>query len=357
MKINRGKLALADHDELLEHAKEDFDHVVEETKMIKDGKVTIKVKTLSLPTPTYADEGGGMLVQGPGGKPMDVGQDPGQGAGDHHSDYELQKMDFDEFVREYQKYLLKDLELPLIKTAMNGDNPKEEPVLDDFSREGMRCDLDLDMTLEQAFDRAFISQQEVSIDPRIDGWYWSERPTKEKQHKCLEIYVLDVSGSVSGSTLALVRKMIFCLYYYLDKKYSSNERKYIVFQDTSEEKTRDEFFSIESRGGTHISSGLEHALEIAKGYENYDKYLFFFSDFDNSSGDDDKAAKALTALAASFTYMCMSQICADSSKDTSFSKIARNYAQQYHNIAYAQLDNESKIRRAIIDLLTKHENP
>jgi uncharacterized sporulation protein YeaH/YhbH (DUF444 family) len=51
--------------------------------------------------------------------------------------------------------------------------------------------------------------------------------------------------------VTLVRKTIFILWHYLERRYPTNLRRYVVFQDVAEEKTRDEFFCIESGGDAH----------------------------------------------------------------------------------------------------------
>ncbi len=361
MKINRGKIALDEHDKLLEHSKGELDKIVEEAKMVRDGKVTMRVKMLKLPTPVYGEEQptlvrgiSGQGAKGQGTKILEVLG--GSKGGDEHAEYEMRNMDFDEFIKYYQKLLLNDLDLPYMKKKRQGHDFHDEFELNDFSRDGMRCDLDLDMTIEQAYERAFREKKVVTADPRIDGWYWEEKPTQEIQYKSLEIYVMDVSGSVTSSVLGLVRKMIFCLYYYLDHKYTKNERKYIVFQDNADVKSRDEFFSTESKGGTHVSSGLKKALELAEGYNDYDKYLFFFSDFENASSDDELAKKTLYTIAESFTYMCMTNICSPKSADTTpFSTITKEVAEKHSHISYTVLHSETGIREAIINLLTKDD--
>jgi len=75
--------------------------------------------------------------------------------------------------------------------------------------------------------------------------------------------------------LALVRKTIFVLWYYLERRYPTNLRRYVVFQDVANEKTRDEFFCVESSGGTHISSGFEKAMDLLQGVTEHDKFLSY----------------------------------------------------------------------------------
>ncbi|MBI4871841.1 MAG: DUF444 family protein, partial [Candidatus Riflebacteria bacterium] len=145
---------------------------------------------------------------------------------------------------------------------------------------------------------------DYDVDLRQDGWYAVEVPDTERTNRALEVYLLDISGSVSGHNIALIRKFIFILWYYLDRKYSTNARKFVVFQDEAEVVSRDDFFSIESKGGTHISAGLGRARQLLDGFQQYDKYLFFFSDGDNSSSDDYAARKELDETLAAFDMIC-----------------------------------------------------
>lgn len=356
MKINRGKLAQGEHDRLIEYSKSDLDKLIEQKDLVKDGKVTLKLQLLNLPSPTYEGDGdGSSLVRGVSAKDGKKSMQPvdSQQGADDHAEFEYKQIDFDEFIKYYQKLLLKDLDLPIIKKLHSGSDPKEEMELDDFCRDGIRCDLDLEMTLDQAYHRAFQERNsEPNIDPRIDGWYWEEKPTKQPKHNCLEVYVMDISGSVNGNILSLIRKMVFCLYYYLDKKYTKNVRRYILFEDNAIEANRDEFFSTETKGGTHISSGLNLALDITKGYEDYDKYLFFFSDFENASGDDNDSDKALNEIISSFTYVGMSQL-SNNLSSSHFAMYTNEMSKQHDHVSFIQLTTEDQIKEGIYKLLTK----
>lgn len=360
MKINRGKIAQGEHDKLLRHSKTDFDQIVQEKTLVENGKVKMKLKVLTLPIPTYDNEEM-ILVQG--GKNSGKGKDgdkKGQdlqrlcGGGDEHAELEHTELDFDEFVRYYQELLIDELELPRYTKMMQGERPDEEWQWNDFSRDGLPSDLDMDLTLEQAIERtAFDRRTEVSVDPRLDGWYGEEKPTQEPRQNAVEIYVMDISGSVSGSLLGLIRKCIFCLNYYLDKRYAQNKRHYIVFQDVAEEKTKEEFYSCESKGGTHISSGLDLALTIANKYEDYDKYLFFFSDFDNAGSDDDTAVKILSRVIDSLTYIGMSHAATSEDSITNFSRETKKLADEHPHMIYTLLTGEEKIKKIIYNLLAQ----
>ncbi len=360
MKINRGKIAQGEHDKLLRHAKEDFDQIVQEKSLMENGKVKMKLRVLTLPVPTYDNEDV-VLVQGVGkgkGGKAEGGDKKGQmerlcGGGDDHAEWEQTELEFDEFVKYYQQLLLEDLELPRYTKKTQGERPEEEWEWSDFTREGLPSDLDMDLTLEQAIERAAFQHTEVSVDPRLDGWYSEEKPTQEPKQNAVEIYVMDVSGSVSGHFLGLIRKCIFCLWYYLDQRYAQNKRHYIIFQDVAEEKTKEEFFSSESKGGTHISSGLELALDIADKYEDYDKYLFFFSDFDNAGSDDDTAVKILKRALNSVTYIGMSHASTAEDTATNFSKETKKLTEEHPHMIYTMLTGEQKIKKIIYNLLAQ----
>jgi len=182
--------------------------------------------------------------------------------------------------------------------------------LEDEDRHGLMSDLNLEQTMFESLKRNIRERGRVDydVDVRHDGWYFVESDQREKSNRALEVYLLDISGSVSGHNIALIRQFIFILWYFLDRKYSTNARKFIVFQDEAEIVGKEAFFSIESKGGTHISSGLKAALEVRKGYDQYDMFLFFFSDGDNSSSDDETAHGLFESVLDEFDMVCYGRI-------------------------------------------------
>ncbi len=377
MYLNRGKLAQSEHDrKLREYLKKNLNVLVQRQKLVKDGKVKTNISVLDLPTLRFGKPEKEVLGSGSGqggkGNKGQGGADAGGGDGqevldltgtlgsDEHGDTQTVELDFEEFVRLAQEQLIEELDLPPMgNTRMTGDVEKDEDqAMMDIDRLGPAADLNLELTMLESLKRSIREdgRAEYDVDLRHDGWYNTDLPERERTNRALEVYLLDISGSVSGHNIALIRKFIFILWFYLEKKYSTNERKFIVFQDEAETVTRDEFFSIESKGGTHISAGLGKAREVLDGFSQYDRYLFFFSDGDNSSSDDEAARKELETVLDGFDLVCYGRINPCDSPVSPFNKLIREHVESEQNLAFSDikdLENVKQTIHAFLNLITK----
>ncbi|MBI2945061.1 MAG: DUF444 family protein [Candidatus Wallbacteria bacterium] len=377
MYLDRGKLAQIEHDrKLREYLKKNLNVLVQRQKLVKDGKVKTNISVLDLPTLKYGKPEKEVLGSGSGqsgkGKQGKGGKDQGDGepqeildlsgtlGSDDHSESQLVELDFDEFVRLAQEQLIEELNLPPIGRAqITGDVEREEEQdLMDLDRPGSQADLNLELTMLESLGRSIreTGRPDYDVDLRHDGWYNTELPEEERTTRALEVYLLDISGSVSGHNIALIRKFIFILWYYLEHKYTTNVRKFVVFQDEAEEVQRDEFFSIESKGGTHISAGLGRAKAILEGHAQYDRYLFFFSDGDNSSSDDDAARKELDEVLEKFDLVCYGRINPCDSPVSPFNKLVREKVASVKNLAFSDIKDLENVKQTIqgfLNLISK----
>jgi hypothetical protein len=373
MYLDRGKLAQIEHDKKLrESLKKNLSVLVQKQKLVKDGKVKTNIAILDLPTLRFGKPGKESLASGGGqggqGQPGKGGKDQGGGqqqetldlsgvmGSDEHSDAQTVELDFDEFVRIAQEQLLEELDLPPVGTShLTGEVERdEEQELMDIDRSGSTADLDLERTMLESLQRSVRERGKLDydVDLRLDGWYGKELPDREQTTRAVEVYLLDISGSVSGHNIALIRKFIFILWYYLERKYTTNSRKFVVFQDEAEEVSRDDFFSIESKGGTHISAGLGKAKLALEGFEQYDKYLFFFSDGDNSSSDDDAARKSLDETLAAFDLVCYGRINPCDSPISPFNKMVKERLGETKNLAFSDIKDLENVKATIQAFLT-----
>jgi len=375
--FDRGKLAQTEHDKKLrQYLKENLDQLVQKQKLMKNGKVQTDLSTLELPTLRYGSEDKEQLGKGSGGGEGEEGKEQGkkqQGqeaddgdktekvdvtgrlGADEHSDSQKVELDFDEFVRIAQEQLIDELDLPRLNPPrLEGSLLTEDEIEQmDIDRLGVPSDIHLEETMFESLKRNIRDRgvMEYDVDIRKDGWYFSDTPQMDKTNKALEVYLLDISGSVSGHNIALIRKFIFILWYYLDKQYSNNTRRFIVFQDAAEEINLEEFFCIESRGGTHISSGFNQALEGMEAYSQYDKFLFFFSDGDNSSSDDETAKKLFDEILSTFDLFCYGRINPCDSPVSPFNKLARGKVKNKGNLTFTDIRNLDNVKETLKSFL------
>ncbi len=366
MKIHRGRIAQYKHDQLLrEYLKQNLNELIQQKELIIDGKVKTQIATLDLPTLKFGEEGR-FLAQGTGGGGGSGGSG-GLGGGDQvqalggllggdHHGKELQvELDFDEFVKLAQEVLLDELHLPSFhEPARAGEVESQEfAELDDLDRIGLRSDLNLEETMIQSLLRNARERGvlDYDVDVQQDAWYFIEDPTTFENNRSVEVYVLDISGSMRGEYLALVRKTIFVLWHYLERRYPTNLRRYVVFQDVAEEKTRDEFFCVESSGGTHISTGFEKAVELLKGVTEYDKFLFLFTDGETSSGDFDHAKTRFEEALGAFDLVCYGHVNPGGRGIGGFSEYVQETARARDGAVFANLVDLESIRTAMGDFL------
>ncbi len=193
---------------------------------------------------------------------------------------------------------------------------------------------------------------EYDVELSQDGWYFVEDPTDYQNHRSVEVYVLDISGSMRGEYLSLVRKTIFVLWYYLERRYPTNLRRYVVFQDMAEEKTRDEFFCVESSGGTHISAGFERAVELLRGVTEHDKFLFLFTDGETSSGDFDLAKRRFVEALERFDLVFYGHVNPAGRGIGGFSEHVQDAARRSRHAIFANLVDVDAIRKTAAEFLT-----
>jgi len=363
MKIHRGRIAQYKHDALLrDYLKQNLNELIQQKELIVGGKVKTQIATLDLPTLKFGEEGqyvaqgggGGAGAGGSGGTGGDEVQAlGGMLGGDHHGKELTVELDFDEFVRLAQEVLLDELRLPAFHEPIQSGEveTQDTPELDDLDRIGLRADLNLEETMVQSLLRNARErgQLQYEVDVRQDAWYFIEDPATFRNHRSIEIYVLDISGSMRGEYLALVRKTIFVLWHYLERRYPTNLRRYVVFQDVAEEKGRDEFFCVESSGGTHISTGFQKAVELLAGVTEYDKFLFIFTDGETSSGDFDVAKRAYEEALGAFDLVTYGHVNPGGRGVGGFSEHVREASRS--RAVFANLVDLDTIRSAMRDFL------
>lgn len=356
MRIHRGRIAQYKHDALLrEYLKKHLNELIQQKELVIDGRVKTQIATLDLPTLKYGEEaavlarggGGGQGGQGQGLEDMQVLG--GLLGGDHHGGELRVELDFDEFVRLAQEVLLDEIKLPMFTEAPAGGEVEsvDQPELNDLDRVGLRPDLNLEETMLASLQRNLRERGVAEFDVELsqDGWYFVEDPRDDQNHRSVEVYVLDISGSMRGEYLALVRKTIFVFWYYLERRYPTNLRRYIVFQDVAEEKTRDEFFGVESSGGTHISAGFDAAIQLLAGVTEYDRFLFLFTDGETSSGDFDLAKRRFEEALGRFDLVVYGHVNPGGRGIGGFSEFVQDAARRAANALFANLVDVEAIRK------------
>jgi len=131
----------------------------------------------------------------------------------------------------------------------------------------------------------------VIVPVRADLRYRSWKEVKSPQSNAVIVYMMDVSGSMGGEQKELVRLEAFWIDTWLRRNYEGIESRYIVHDVQAKEVDKETFFNLREDGGTRISSALNCCKELLEHHyspDDWNVYLFHFSDGDNSSEADNR---------------------------------------------------------------------
>jgi uncharacterized sporulation protein YeaH/YhbH (DUF444 family) len=251
--------------------------------------VAIPVHDIDIPTFRYGDNSGGIGMgegEGEGGGSTQQG---GEKPGKHI-------LEVDVSMDELADILAEELQLPRIeprgqhrittvRDRYSGIRPVGPAGLRHFKRT-YREALKRQLAMGQ-YDPANPIIIPIKNDLRFRSWTEVRKP----QSNALIVYMMDVSGSMGDEQKEIVRLEAFWIDTWLRRNYEGVESRYIVHDVAAQEVDRKTFFSVREDGGTKISSALVCAKELLE--RNYDPqdwntYLFHFSDGDNSSESDNR---------------------------------------------------------------------
>jgi uncharacterized protein len=260
----------------------------------KEGQryVAIPIHDIDLPTFRFGDNSGG-IGMGEGKEGQGVGQ-----GGDQEGRHLLEVT---VGIDELADLLAEELKLPriqprgahtitTIKDKYTGVRPVGPASLRHFKR-----------TYRQALKRQlslgdYDPDNPVIVPIKDDLRFRSWNEVRKPQSNAVILYMMDISGSMGDEQKELVRLQAFWIDAWLRRNYDGIESRYIVHDVVAHEVDRATFFSIREDGGTRISS----AFTAAKGLldQHYDPndwniYLFHFSDGDNSSDADNKSCVSI----------------------------------------------------------------
>ncbi len=110
---------------------------------------------------------------------------------------------------------------------------------------------------------------------------------EKKEKNVVVINIRDVSGSMNEDKRELVERVFTPLDWYLTGKYDTAEFHYIAHDFRAWETEREDFFGVQSGGGTEISQAYLLAQEILKEYpwSEWNRYVFAAGDGENKRHD------------------------------------------------------------------------
>jgi len=263
----------------------------------KEGKklISIPVPGIDLPHFRYGDNSDGGVGQGDAevGDGVDAGDGEngpgGTAPGAHVLEVEVS-------LEELADILGEELKLPRIQPKGRHQITVVRERYSGIRRTGPESLRHFKRTFRAALRRQIISgsydpENPVIIPIRGDRRYRSWKTIKKPQSNALIIYMMDVSGSMGDEQKELVRLEAFWIDAWLRRNYEGIESRFIVHDVHATEVNRETFFRIREDGGTKISSAFRLCRSLIETHyrpEEWNIYLFHFSDGDNSSESDSR---------------------------------------------------------------------
>ena len=262
----------------------------------KEGKrlISIPVRGIDLPHFRYGDNHDAGVGQGDGKPGQQVGDEDGAGPGGSEPGRHI--LEVDVTLDGLADILGEELQLPRIEPKGKHAITTTKDRYSSIRQTGPESLRHFKRTFRRALRRMIITgiydpENPTIIFERSDRQYRSWKPVKKPHSNAVIVYMMDVSGSMGHEQKELVRLEAFWIDAWLRRNYEGIESRYIVHDVHATEVDRETFFRLREDGGTKISSAFRCCRELLeKRYapNEWNIYLFHFSDGDNSSESDSR---------------------------------------------------------------------
>lgn len=232
-----------------------------------------------------------------GQNPKGVGQGQGDGSGQGQQAGEapgehVLEVEFDP--EELAEILGEELELPRIEPKGKRESNSTQHQYRGLARSGPESLKNFKRTYRTALKRSIATgtynpKRPVIVPIKDDLRYRTFVENQEPRSSAVIIYMMDVSGSMGQEQKDIVRSEAFWLDLWIKRHYRDVETRFIIHDAAAKEVDRDTFFRTRESGGTLISSAYTLAVDLIEEHyppEDWNIYLFHFSDGDNWSQND-----------------------------------------------------------------------
>ena len=328
--------------------------------------VSIPVPRIDLPRFQFGSGEGGGVGQGQGEVGEEVGQgqgqpQPGQGeAGEGEGQHTLE---VDVSLEELAGLLSEELELPNIENKGKKNVESKHYKYTGIVNQGPESLRHFKKTYREALKRSISSgtydpNNPIVIPIKEDKRYRSYKIYNEPVANAVILYMMDVSGSMGDEQKEIVRLTSFWLDTWLQSQYTGLERRYIIHDATAREVDQNTFYRTRESGGTLISSAYRLALKILEEdypVDEWNIYLFHFSDGDNWSGNDtNDCMKMLEGeIMTKANLFCYGQVESRYGSGQFLKDLQRHFGEKNEKLTLAQIKDRDAIMDALKTFLGK----
>lgn len=327
-------------------------------------EITIPLPRIDIPKFSFGGSEQSGVGQGNGevGDEAKQGQpQPGEGeAGDTEGQHSLE---VDVTLEELAHMLSEELELPNIENKGKKNLEDEEVRYSGILRQGPESLHNFRRTYKEALKRSISSGEYDPDNPIVipikeDKRYRSFTVTKNPVANAAIIYMMDVSGSMGDEQKEIVRLTSFWLDTWLSTQYKGLERRYIIHDATAREVDQDTFYRTKESGGTLISSAYKLAVKLIEDHfppEEWNIYLFHFSDGDNWSGNDTAECMKLmeSRLIPVSNLFCYGQVESRYGSGQFLRDLSKHFGENSNDVTVAQIKDRDAIMASLKTFLGK----
>jgi hypothetical protein len=263
----------------------------------KEGRhlISIPVRGIDIPSFRYGDNHDEGVGSGDGKAGQQVDAE-GEGMGPGGTEPGQHILEVDISLDELADILGEELQLPRIEPRGKHEISSIKDRYSGIRQAGPESLRHFRRTFRRALRREIMAGTYDPHRPRIvferrDKLYRSWREVRKPQSNAVIIYMMDVSGSMGDEQKELVRIEAFWIDAWLRRNYEGIESRYVVHDVRAAEVDRHTCFHLREDGGTRISSAFQCARDLIEAHYHRDEwniYLFHFSDGDNSSESDNR---------------------------------------------------------------------
>lgn len=212
---------------------------------------------------------------------------------------------------EIEEILFSELEIPNLLNKRNVISLKKEEYYNDVRKLGLLKNIDKRRTIIENMKRNCINREKTNSKISIEDLRFYYLKEKKIFSKAVIIAMMDISGSMGDFEKNIAKTFYFWMVRFIRNKYEFVEVIFIAHNTIAKEVTETEFFSKGESGGTICSSGYKMVFDIIREkypIDEYNSYLFHFSDGDNLYLDNKCSLDYVKKLLGYINMFCYGEI-------------------------------------------------
>ena len=252
-------------------------------------------------------------------------------------------------------WLWEELKLPDLKPKQSSKLDDDEWVREGWDRRGPRSRLDRRRTVKEAVKRRAVQAGDAGGEVPFTNEDLRFRQLVRRRRPAVNAVVmfgLDASGSMGEPERKLAKTFFFFALQGLRRQYANVEPVFLAHSVEAWEFPEEQFFQVSGSGGTVSSSLFNLATETLHTRFDpgrYNAYLFYASDGENASEDQEQAAHSMEELAGRLNYAGYAEIAVTGSRlrQTPLSTLFIDLQAEGYPVAMASIARQDDIWRAI----------